>query len=66
MSRLQRNNRCKTMRNLKVVNINFVKDESIKSEERTVEVTNLLAQMIGLSHKRGRPIEKREEVEDVA
>lgn len=45
----------KTMRDVKVLNLRFVKDESGNSRERTEEVRKLIAQMIELSHKRGRP-----------
>ena len=46
---------CKTMKDVKVIGFEFIKDESGNSSERTEEVRNLIAQMIELSHKRGRP-----------
>lgn len=56
----------KTMRNVKVIGFEFVKDESGNSRERTEEVRNLIAQMIELSHKRGRPKKDDEEVPNAA
>ncbi|MBL7670346.1 MAG: hypothetical protein JNM39_07650 [Bdellovibrionaceae bacterium] len=54
------------MRNVKVVSFEFVKDESGSSAERTEEVRNLIAQMIELSHKRGRPTKFDEEEKNAA
>jgi hypothetical protein len=56
----------KTMRDVKVIGFEFVKDESGNSRERTEEVRNLIAQMIELSHKRGRPNKDDEEVPNAA
>lgn len=44
----------KTMRGLKVSEITFSSDNSASSEGRSLEVVNLVAQMILLAHKRGR------------
>lgn len=49
-----------------MINLEFVKDESGNSRERTEEVRNLIAQMIELSHKRGRPRKEEEEVSNAA
>lgn len=54
------------MRDVKVVSFEFVKDESGNSLERTEEVRNLIAQMIELSHKRGRPKKDDEELKNAA
>ncbi len=56
----------KTMRDVKVLNLHFVKNESGSSRERTEEVRKLIAQMIELSHKRGRPIKDDLGVSDAA
>ena len=56
----------KTMRDVKVVSFEFVKDENDYSRERTEEVRNLIAQMIELSHKRGRPKKDDEELKNAA
>jgi hypothetical protein len=60
------NRGAKTMKDVKVVSIEFVKDESGLSSERTQEVRNLIAQMMELSHKRGRPSKEEEEVPNAA
>lgn len=56
----------KTMRDVKVLELHFVKDESGYSRARTEEVRNLVAQIIELSHKRGRPSKTDLEVSDAA
>lgn len=56
----------KTMRNVKVINFEFVKDETGNSRERTEEVRNLIAQMIELSHKRGRPLKEDKDLPNAA
>ena len=56
----------KTMKDVKVASLEFVKDESGNSRDRTEEVRNLIAQMIELSHKRGRPTKEDEEVPNAA
>ncbi len=45
----------KTMNRVNVIDICFVTDDSGRSAARTEEVRKLIAQMINLSHKRGRP-----------
>jgi len=52
----------KTMKEVKVVRFEFVKDESHSCEARTEEVRDLIAQMIELSHQRGRPKKEEQEV----
>lgn len=61
-------NKCgsKTMKDVKVIEVTFVKDESGSCAERTSEVRKLIAQMIELSHKRGRPAKEEEEVSNAA
>jgi hypothetical protein len=56
----------KTIKEVKVINLEFVKDDSGKSRERTDEIRNLIAQMIELSHKRGRPSKEEVEVSNAA
>ena len=56
----------KTMKDVKVISIKFVKDDSGASAERTQEVRKLIAQMIELSHKRGRPSKEDEEISNAA
>ncbi len=56
----------KTLKNVVVTEIHFVKDESEQSEVRANEVKNLIAQMIELSHKRGRPTKINVEILDAA
>jgi hypothetical protein len=60
------NGASKTMRDVKVINLEFIKDESGNSRERTEEVRNLIAQMIELSHKRGRPVKDDKGVPNAA
>lgn len=54
------------MKDVKVIIFEFVKDESAKRQARTEEAQNLIAQMIELSHKRGRPSKNEEEVLNAA
>lgn len=56
----------KTLRNAKVIEVVFLRDESVSSEIRITEAKNLIAQMIELSHRRGRPRKVEEESEDAA
>ena len=56
----------KTMKDVKVIEVTFVKDESGSSAERSREVRKLIAQMIESSHKRGRPAKEEEEVLNAA
>lgn len=56
----------KTMKDVKVIAVDFVKDETGDSTERTCEVRILIAQLIELSHKRGRPTKEEEEVSNAA
>ena len=60
------NRGAKTMKDVKVVSFEFIKDESESSAARTEEVKNLIAQMIELSHKRGRPTKDEEEIPNAA
>jgi hypothetical protein len=66
MSKARYKGASKTMRDVKVINFEFVKDESGNSRERTEEVRNLIAQMIDLSHKRGRPSKEDKEMPNAA
>lgn len=66
MSKARYKGASKTMRDVKVINFEFVKDESGNSRERTEEVRNLIAQMIDLSHKRGRPSKEAKEMPNAA
>ncbi|MBL7544864.1 MAG: hypothetical protein JNL11_13690 [Bdellovibrionaceae bacterium] len=61
-------NKCgsKTMKDVKVIEVTFVQDDSGSSAERTREVRKLIAQMIELSHKRGRPAKEEEEISNAA
>ncbi len=62
-----RSRETKTLRNAKVIEVVFVKDESLLSVARITEAKNLIAQMIELAHKRGRPARKKcEEDKDAA
>lgn len=54
------------MKEIKVLTIEFVNDESGKSRERTEEIKNLIVQMLELAHKRGRPTKEEKEVADAA
>lgn len=54
------------MKDVKVISLEFVKDDSGSSAERTQEVRKLIAQMIELSHRRGRPSKEEEEISDAA
>lgn len=54
------------MKDVKVIAVDFVKDETGDSTERTCEVRILIAQLIELSHKRGRPTKEEEEVSNAA
>lgn len=56
----------KTMRGAKVNEVIFLKDESINAESRIAEVRNLVAQMIEMSHQRGRPKKSTKEIENAA
>ena len=49
------------MRDVKVIEVTFVQDDSGSSAERTREARKLIAQMIELSHKRGRPAKEEED-----
>ncbi len=53
------------MTNVQSMKLEFIKDESGQSASRSAEVLNLIAQMIELSHKRGRP-SKGDEVNSYA
>lgn len=66
MKRLTKKVASKTMKEIKVLTIEFVNDESGKSRERTEEIKNLIVQMLELAHKRGRPIKEEKEVADAA
>jgi hypothetical protein len=56
----------KTMTEVSVIEFKFTKDDSDSSASRTQEVSNLIAQMIEMSHKRGRPSKHDEEISDAA
>lgn len=56
----------KTMTEVSVIEIKFVKDDLDSCATRTQEVRNLIAQMIEMSHKRGRPSKHIEEISDAA
>ena len=56
----------KTMRNAKVIEVVFLKDESESNDIRISEAMNLIAQMIEMSHQRGRPRKVSEEKENAA
>ncbi len=56
----------KTLRNVKVIEVVFLRDESIFSEMRITEAKNLIAQMLEMANKRGRPRKVTEESEDAA
>lgn len=54
------------MKDIKMTTIEFVIDDSGKARERTEEVKNLIAQMLELANKRGRPTKDTNEVADAA
>jgi hypothetical protein len=56
----------KTMTEVTVIDFKFIKDDSDLSASRTQEVRNLIAQMIEMSHKRGRPSKQGEEIPNAA
>ncbi|HEY8269830.1 MAG TPA: hypothetical protein VIG33_03015 [Pseudobdellovibrionaceae bacterium] len=66
MSEKQKRNESKTMNEVIVIKVEFVKDASSHSAKRSKEVTDIISQMIQLSHKRGRPSQQQQEMEDVA
>lgn len=66
MSRKTEGRKSKTMREVKVIQFDFVRDDSEKSAIRTNEVRNLIVQMIEFSHKRGRPVKEEKEFKDAA
>jgi len=55
MSRLNPKRVSKTLNEIKVLGIHFVRDDTRNSLARTNEVKTLIAQMIEFSRKRGRP-----------
>jgi len=62
LSRHVKERKSKTMRDVQVIQLDFVRDESERAESRTNEVKNLIVQMIELSRKRGRPMKDEKEV----
>ena len=54
------------MRNVKVIEVVFVRDNLDSCDERVDEARNLIAQMIEASHRRGRPEELVKEAQDAA
>lgn len=66
MSRDVKERKSKTMREVQVIQLDFVRDGSERAESRTNEVKNLIIQMIELSHKRGRPMKDEKEVPHAA
>lgn len=56
----------KTLRNAKVIEVVFLRDESVSDEIRITEAKNLIAQMIEMSHRRGRPRKVEAEDENAA
>lgn len=66
MRRKRQTRESKTMQNVKVIEVVFVRDESESSGMRIDEARNLIAQMIDGSHRRGRPAKSPEEVKDAA
>ena len=54
------------MKDIRVSKFEFVKDESSQSVDRSEEAINLIAQMIELSHKRGRPMKEDQELNHAA
>lgn len=66
MRRKRHQRESKTMRNVKVAEIVFLRDVSESNDVRIAEAKNLIAQMIELSHQRGRPAKSNEEVADAA
>ena len=66
MSKTYEKRESKTLRNVQVIEIQFLKDNSENCGARTDEARNLIAQMIDLSHKRGRPTKLAKEVLNAA
>ena len=56
----------KTMKSVTSVTIEYTRDESLRSEKRVAEATELIFQMLQLAKKRGRPAKHCEEVSDAA
>lgn len=54
------------MNNIPAVTVEYTKDESLSSERRVREATELIFQMLTLAKKRGRPAKNGEELVDAA
>jgi len=61
-----KNGESKTMTELPPVIIEYIKDDSIHSERRVAEATELIFRMLLLAKKRGRPAKNSEEIDDAA
>ena len=66
MRRKRQTRESKTMRDVKVIEVIFVRDNSESCDVRADEARNLIAQMIERSHQRGRPAKVIEEEQDAA
>ena len=66
MRRERKRRKSKTLKDIRVMKFEFVKDESSHSVDRSDEAINLIAQMIELSHKRGRPSKEDQEFDHAA
>ena len=56
----------RTLRDVRVISIEFVVDDAPESEARTMEVRKLISEMIESSHRRGRSAKEAKEVKDAA
>jgi hypothetical protein len=56
----------KTVNEISEVTVEFIRDESAKSEDRIREATEMIFQMILLARKRGRPTKKVTEEDNAA
>ena len=66
MRRKRQTRKSKTMTNVRVAEVIFLRDTSDSSDARADEARNLIAQMIQLSHQHGRPAKEDEEMKDAA
>jgi hypothetical protein len=66
LSRKKVRREARTLKDVKVIGIELVRDNSDDSAARTEEARNLIAQMIEMSHQRGRPRKEEKEVPNAA
>ncbi len=66
MSRRSLGKESKTVTEIKRVEIKMIEDQSPSSAARSDEAKDIIATMIGLAHKMGRPRKYEREYDDVA